>query len=337
MFSFEMKQEVFTVLNLTDMQLNECHWDETAPGYDNSFAVFDHTVRTLIDRVKPDLITVTGDLSMADQPRAYPALADYLDAFRIPWCAVWGNHEEQDVEKKVNFVHEFLPYFRSKQYFFHEDGDPALGNGNYLIGICRDGKPVHALFMMDSHNCVWLPDEKGLKQFYYDKLNEAQIAWYSSLSETLKAMGCLHSSIFLHIPIHAYKLAWEAAIRPDIDPKAITIEESYAGTCWNPGYEGSFGVGWEEVACYPFDDGVFAAIREAGITQNVIAGHVHLHNTVIPYQGVNLAFATKTGKVHPWKNPLNGGTVLTIRSDGSSAIHHEYVAVEHLLIREDFV
>lgn len=335
MFTFEMKQEHFTVLNLTDMQLNEYHYDPTDPRYDNSYAVFDHTVRTLVDRVKPDLITITGDLSMADQPKAYPKLADYLDAFGIPWCCVWGNHEEQDVTKWVNFVYEFLPYYRSKAHFFHEDGDPALGNGNYLIAIQKDGKPVHTLFMMDSHNCVWLPDEAGVKHFYYDKLNEQQIAWYKARCTELKDAGCRHSSLLLHIPIHAYKLAWEAALRPGVDPMTVTIEESYGSGIWNPGYEKSFGVGWEEVACYPYDDGVFAAIEEMGITQNVIAGHVHLHNTVIPYRGVNLCFATKTGKVHPWRNPLNGGTVLTIHADGSSAIRHEYVNVEHLLTEAD--
>ena len=151
----------------------------------------------------------------------------------------------------------------------------------------------------------------------------------------LKGLGCTHSSLLLHIPIHAYQEAWEAALRPDVDPKTVTIEESYGTHIWNPGYEDSFGVGWEEVACYPYDDGVFTAIREMGITQNVIAGHVHLHNTVIPYQGVNLAFATKTGRVHPFKNPLNGGTVLTIYADGNSKIHHEYVNVDHLLMPEE--
>ena len=60
MFTFEMKQDHFTVLNLTDMQLNECHYDPADSGYDNSYAVFDHTVRTLVDRVKPDLITITN-------------------------------------------------------------------------------------------------------------------------------------------------------------------------------------------------------------------------------------------------------------------------------------
>lgn len=333
MFSFEMKGDTFTVLNLTDPQLNEYHWDPTLPGYDNSFPVLDRTVRTLIKRVKPDLITISGDLSMADQPKAYPALADYMDAFQIPWCVVWGNHDQQDVVERINFVHKVLPYFRSRSHFFHEDGDPAMGNGNYIIAIEKDGKPVHALFMIDSHNCVWLPDEKGIKHFYYDKLNEAQIGWYKEQASALKSKGCDHTSMLMHIPCHAYQDAVDAAFKPGLDTASVTLEESYGKSCWNPGYEDSFGVKYERgpIACYPYDDGVFAAIQEIGTTENVISGHVHTDNFVIKYHGVRLAFATKTGCVHPFRYPLNGGTVITIHADGHSDLRHEYVEIKDLL------
>ena len=333
MFSFEMKGDTFTVLNLTDPQLNEYHWDPTLPGYDNSFPVLDRTVRTLVQRVKPDLITITGDLSMADQPKAYPALADYMDAFQIPWCVVWGNHDQQDVVERINFVYKVLPYFRSRSYFFHEDGDPAMGNGNYIITIEKDGMPVHALFMIDSHNCVWLPDEKGIKHFYYDKLNEAQIGWYKEQASALKSKGCDHTSMLMHIPCHAYQDAVDAAFKPGLDTTSVTLEESYGISCWNPGYEDSFGVKYEDgpIACYPYDDGVFAAIQEIETTENVISGHVHTDNFVIKYNGVRLAFATKTGCVHPFRYPLNGGTVITIHADGHSDLRHEYVEIKDLL------
>lgn len=330
MFSFDMKGDQFTILNLTDMQLNECHYDPNDPGYDDSFAVMDYTIRTLIDRVKPELITITGDISMADQPKAYPAFADYMDRFDIPWCLVWGNHDQQEADG-IAFVNSVLPYYRTKKNFFHEDGDPSLGNGNYLIAINRDGRPVHVLFMIDSHNCVWLPDDKGEKHFFYDKLTDRQLVWYREQAALVRARGCRHSSILMHIPMHAYLDAWRAAFRAGLDPRAITVEQSYGPSCWNEGYEDAFGVGYEEPACYPFDDGVFTAIKEMDITDNVLVGHCHVINTVIPYQGVRLAFATKTGKVHPWTKALNGGTVITIHPDGRSALRHEYVNVDHLL------
>ena len=337
MFTFEMTNDRFTVLNLTDPQLNECHWDPNHPDYGNFFQILDLTVRTLIDRVKPDLITVTGDISMADQPKAYPAFADYLDQFEIPWCVVWGNHDQQDVVERINFVYKVLPYYHSCKHFIHENGDPAMGNGNYIIAIEKNSVPVHALFMMDSHNCVWLPDEQGVKHFYYDKLNETQIAWYKEQATTLKGQGCNHTSMLMHIPIHAYQDAFDAAFKPGIDPASVTLKESYGTGCWNPGFEAAYGVKHESgpIACYPYDDGVFAAIKEVGTTENVIAGHCHTINFVIPYQGVNLAFATKTGKVHPFKYPLNGGTVITVYPDGHSELRHEYVEIGHLLTEEE--
>ena len=337
MFTFNIKGDAFTVLNLTDPQLNDCHWDPTDPGYDHSFAALDRTVRTLIDRLKPDLITVTGDISMTDQPKAYPAFADYMDAFGIPWCVVWGNHDQQDVVERIDFVYKILPYYRSRKHFFHEDGDPAMGNGNYIIAICKDGKPVHALFMFDSHNCVWLPDENGVKHFYYDKLNETQIQWYKAQASALKADGCVHTSMLMHIPMHAYQDAVDAAFKPGIDTTKITLEESYGTECWNPGYEESFGVKYEPgpIAGYPYDDGVFDAILEVGTTENVISGHVHTDNFVIPYKGVRMAFGTKTGRVHPFRYPLNGGTVITIHADGHSDLRHEYVEIKDLLTEEE--
>ena len=337
MFTFEMKGDSFTVLNLTDPQLNECHYDPTDPGYDHSYAVLERTVRTLVERVKPDLITITGDISMTDQPKAYPAFADYMDTFGIPWCVVWGNHDQQDVVERINFVYKILPYYRSLNHFFHEDGDPAMGNGNYVIAIQKDGKPVHALFMFDSHNCVWLPDDEGVKHFYYDKLNELQIDWYKEQATALKTQGCNHTSMLMHIPMHAYEDAVAAAFKPGIDTTKITLEESYGTECWNPGYEESFGVKYEPgpIAGYPYDDGVFDAILEVGTTENVISGHVHTDNFVIPYKGVRMAFGTKTGRVHPFRYPLNGGTVITIHADGHSDLRHEYVEIKDLLTEEE--
>ena len=49
----------FTVLNLTDI-----HWDivDWKPGNEQYEAVM-KTIKTMVDRIQPDLITVSGDLS----------------------------------------------------------------------------------------------------------------------------------------------------------------------------------------------------------------------------------------------------------------------------------
>ena len=69
----------FLILNLTDPQLGNEEWAE---GHKNR-RILEKTIREVIERVKPDLITISGDLSWAGHHHAYDMLADYLDTFGI--------------------------------------------------------------------------------------------------------------------------------------------------------------------------------------------------------------------------------------------------------------
>ena len=55
------KNRDFCLLNLTDPQLKAQEWDEG----NKTGNIFKKTVETLIRRVSPDLITLSGDLSYA--------------------------------------------------------------------------------------------------------------------------------------------------------------------------------------------------------------------------------------------------------------------------------
>ena len=69
----------FKVLNLSDPQLG--NWEM---GQKNA-QVLAETVTRLVAEVKPDLITVSGDLAWAGHYAAYANFADLLDGFQIPW------------------------------------------------------------------------------------------------------------------------------------------------------------------------------------------------------------------------------------------------------------
>ena len=86
----------FTVLNLTDI-----HWDIVAwmPG-NKEYETVVGTIRELIARTQPDLITVSGDLSWGMAVESYVAVADLLDSFGIPWAPVWGNHDNQSIDNQ---------------------------------------------------------------------------------------------------------------------------------------------------------------------------------------------------------------------------------------------
>ena len=58
----KQKDKDFTVLNLSDPQLKEWEWGLDGGNPENS-NIFKYTVDELIERTKPDLITITGDLA----------------------------------------------------------------------------------------------------------------------------------------------------------------------------------------------------------------------------------------------------------------------------------
>lgn len=317
----------FLVLNLSDPQLGDGEWAE---GHRNR-QILETTVKTLIERVKPDLITVSGDLSWAGSDHAYDMLADFLDSFAIPWAPVWGNHDNQDGAAYIDTV---ANRYLGHPYCVYEKGDPSIGNGNYVIGIGEDGKLVSAILMMDSHDRDPYTDADGNEQMAWARLTAPQMDWYRAQINVLQEVGCNDTSIIMHIPFYAYNCAAQAAYKnyDEEARKTLTPAAAIPGAdCWNPGYEDSVGVQYEGIGSYALDDGVFETVRDLGSTKHVIVGHDHVNNWMINYQGVKLVFSMKAGAGCYWTPVLNGGTVLQIGATGVERVYHEYVDVSDIL------
>lgn len=309
----------FIILNLTDPQLNNEEWEN---GRKES-AILIRTITELMEGVKPNLVTVSGDLAWALCDKSYDAFADLMDSFEVPWAPVWGNHDHQ---KGAGPVEEVVRRYKKHKYCRYEEGDPAMGNGNYIIRIEEEGRPVEGVFMIDSHDhCM---DEEG--NHVYARLLPSQIDWYRREVQELKNQGCEDTVMIMHIPIYAYREASAAAYRSDLDLAHATYE-MFQGDCWAEGYEDSIGVQLEGIGSYPHEDGVLDAVRELGSTKYIIAGHDHINNWMITYKGVRLVYALKAGVGCYWDPRLNGGTVIRVTSNGISEVYHEYVDVQDLL------
>ena len=318
-------QKDFIILNISDPQLGASEWEE---GHSNR-VILERTVTELIQRTNPDLITVSGDLAWAGQEKAYDMFGGFMDSFQIPWAIVWGNHDNQE---SAEFIEKMANKYSALKNFVYEKGDPALGNGNYLIGIAEEGRLVETLVMMDSHDKTPFTDENGEQKMAWAKLIPNQLVWYKQQIAALKTQGCKSVTVMMHIPPYAYLQAGKAAYKEGVNLKELALEEAVCGAdCWAEGYENSCGVQYEDISCYPEEDGVFEVVKSGGLAKRILVGHDHVNNFIITYQGVQLIYALKTGAGCYWNTKLNGGTVLKVGADGVYEVKHEFVDISDLL------
>ena len=95
------------------------------------------------------------------------------------------------------------------------------------------------------------------------------------------------------------------------------FKAEYAETC--------FGGKSEGVCCAPANNGFFDLMLRLNSTKNVICGHDHVNSYSIPYKGIRLTYALKTGEACYWEPEKSGGTTLTIGADGVATVAHHYV------------
>ena len=188
------KDRDFIILNLSDPQMNGFEWAD-----DHPYApILKYTIDQLIQHNKPDLITVTGDMAYPGQLDSYETFAQLLDSYGIPWTIVWGNHDHQS---GIEPVLQAAELFKQHPLCQFEDGDPAFGNGNYILGVCDGDSPITALFMIDSHNSIEATMPNGERRWVYDKLWPDQLQWIANEAATLKAQGYKDAVMMLHMPL----------------------------------------------------------------------------------------------------------------------------------------
>ncbi len=296
--------EDFIILNLADIQLK----DDLV--YEDEGEKTAEMIDSLVKETEPDLITLTGDNAWGTI--AYIKLIHQIDSYGIPWAPVMGNHDGQSCISEFWAAHLL---FKAENCLF-EFGPENMGYGNYIINITENGKIIHTLFMVDTHNNAEFTLEDGSTVSGYDHLWDNQIEWYKwAVNGISKIEGkTVESSVFLHIPVCEYKDAWIKAygsnelgtLAPELAPDAI-------------------GIYGEEVCSSPVNNGFFDVCKELGSTKNIFAGHDHANNFQIYYEGIRLNYMLKTGYGAYYTDGLMGGTVISVSSDGAAYAEHIYM------------
>ncbi len=293
----------FVILNLADIQL---------VGLEPFNEVGDYTWKTidkLVKDTKPDLITLTGDNATAMQ--AYVEVIKKIDSYGIPWAPVMGNHDGQNTAGGENWC--ALLFYEAKNCLF-KLGPKDMGHGNYIINITENGKLIHQLYMMDTHSNTKKGDTLNGEDGY-DNLWQNQMDWYKwAVNGTTKLEGgTVQSTVMMHIPLVEYDIAFNEAY----DAEKGEYKGEYAET--------SFGYNGEGECCANNNNGFFTICKELGSTKEIVVGHDHKNCSSIVYDGIRLTYGLKTGAGSYHVPEMNGGTTITVSSDGTTVSQHHYV------------
>lgn len=288
---------VYSVLQVTDVHiLNDEKKDAKAFK----------TITAMVEASKSDMIVVTGDVtSEKENFTAFKTFCTFMEEFNIPWAFVFGNHEGLDIAyepgevldpEKIADKQTLSDYLESLDNCIYERGDENVdGMGNYYYNVTdENGKVITSLIMMDSHS--YDEENEG-----YDHFHENQVEWYEN---TIKSIAkevngdetkVVPSLAFFHVPMQEYRTGYDEAKGTD---KRL----------WGYRFEGE--------GCPAVDDQMFEKMVELGSTKGCFAGHDHMNNYEVEYQGIRLAYGLSCDH-NIYVVPLRGGKLIEIKEDGS--------------------
>lgn len=288
---------VYSILQITDIHiLNDEKKDAKAFK----------TIKAMVEKARPDMIMVTGDVtSEKENFTAFKTFCAFMEDLDISWGFVFGNHEGLDIEyepgeyldpEKIADRQTLSDYLESLENCIYEAGDEdADGMGNYYYNVTDDsGRVITSLIMMDSHS--WDDENNG-----YDHFHENQVEWYENTikSIALEVNGdenkVVPSLAFFHVPMQEYRTGYDEAKGTD---KRL------------------WGYRFEKEGCPAADDMMFEKMVELCSTKGCFAGHDHMNNYDIEYQGIRLAYGLSCDH-NIYIVPLRGGKLIEIKSDGS--------------------
>ncbi len=287
----------FVILNLTDNHFGDYDYRRFTA------LEVEFTAKQLVKKLKPDLITVTGDIVCTDSTiYSVKRFTDLMESFGVPWAPVFGNHDDEG-NCDLNYLADIM---LESPHCILRKGPASMGVGNYVVGITEnDGsgteKLVEALIMMDSHHSA---------------CTEEQVEWFAWAAEGVNRLsgGSAEITTMMHIPLAQYQYGCDE--KWDSEKNA-----------WKPG-SGAVGTYGEKICCArdadgnPVDNGLFDAIKKAG-GKYVFCGHEHLNNFSFVYDGIRLTYTMKIGPASGASPLLNGGTKIVVGCGGITRFSDE--------------
>ena len=307
-FSFDLPEDrKFRIMQLTDCHLG---YGKLSESQDTKA---EKAITTLIEREKPDLIIITGDLIYPVLPKSGTLSNDremrefmqFMDGFKIPYASVLGNHDSEMGSKATR--EEIGDILETGEYsIFRKGPDSIFGVGNYTINLNRKGKTEFVLAMLDSNMY-------GDGWFYtgFDCIHRDQTDW---CMEKIRKAGeknrKLSAFMFFHMPLPEYKEAYEKMKMGD-----HSVKYNFGSVLEKNEY---FGITNRE--CNVFDEAL-----KTGFIKGMFCGHDHLNTISMEYKGICLTYGMSIDYLaYPnieSRYTQRGATVMDILPDGKTEMY----------------
>lgn len=274
----------FTIVHLTDIQ----------DDYPINRTIYTY-INEMLDTIKPDLVVLGGDNSVAPEETKEDAIKELCEIFvnkDTYFTLVFGNHDCQQGWDNDALFALYKEY--GGEYCLAEDAVPELhgcGTHNLPIYSSDGSKIAFNLFMFDSGSDTY--DSEG-NCLGYDCVHEDQINWYKGVAEELKAANggeVVHSLVFQHIVVQE---AIDALfIESPISLGDATMNFDGHSYTYLPKV-GGIQSGWllEQACPGYYNYGELDAMADEGDVLAMFSGHDHINNYTLNLKGINI---TNTG------------------------------------------
>ena len=222
----------FNILHLTDIHLGAGPFSAQKDRW-----AIEAVVET-VNRVKPDLVIVTGDMAYPvpfqagtfNNKREAEMFASMMERLGVYWTITFGNHDTEiySLYDRDDIAAEVYSDPKWEHCLFREGPTDIAGKGNDVIVVrhpTADGVEIvdaasyeanvgstkisQALVTIDSHSYTD-GDYFGIA-WKYDNIHQDQIEWYAREMDRLTEMNGgeqVKNLVFFHIPLTEYGVYW---------------------------------------------------------------------------------------------------------------------------------
>lgn len=231
-FVADSAEDSFRVLHLTDIHIGAGAFSASKDRW-----AIEAVVET-VNRVKPDLVIVTGDMAYPvpfqagtfNNKREAEMFASMMERLGVYWTITFGNHDTEiySLYDRDDIAAEVYSDPKWEHCLFREGPTDIAGKGNDVIVVrhpTADGVEIvdaasyaanvgstkisQALVTIDSHSYTD-GDYFGIA-WKYDNIHQDQINWYAREMDRLTEMNGgeqVKNLVFFHIPLTEYGVYW---------------------------------------------------------------------------------------------------------------------------------